>query len=231
MLTRPPYRSPLERKAAHHVQEELRRGTALERGVGGIAMQAHRHAHADPPYRDSQSQAQRGNDAALQSAGEDQERRHIDGASDDAEYGPHAVGCVGENDLKDEYGREYLDDRVPFVQRRRCCSGCEEDGDQGQGDAHSDLVHPRYYWKDPANLRDELALFWEDLDVPLREIHPGDPLKNSPPIPSEQLLNRFGRHGLRWAIAQAGGRETVSHLLGGAAIVSGRWAEAGRRRR
>ncbi|KAL7542993.1 hypothetical protein ACHAWF_007294 [Thalassiosira exigua] len=77
---------------------------------------------------------------------------------------------------------------------------------------------PRRYWKDPAHLRDELARFWTDLDAPSLE-HP-------PPVPSERLLHRFGRHDLRWAIAQAGGREAVSHWLGGAAIVSGRWEEA-----
>jgi hypothetical protein len=79
--------------------------------------------------------------------------------------------------------------------------------------------HPRNYWYSTANLQKELTQFWTDHNVPL-------PHTNSPPIPSEYILNFFGRNDLRWGIVQNGGRENVSHLLGGAKIVPGRWKDA-----
>lgn len=47
-----------------------------------------------------------------------------------------------------------------------------------------------------------------------------------PPIPSEHLLNHFDRNDLRWGITQMGGRDNVSHMLGGAKIIPGKWREA-----
>jgi len=78
---------------------------------------------------------------------------------------------------------------------------------------------PRYYWHSSDNLRRELYLFWEELDV---DIHPNQP----PPIPSEYLLNYFNRNDLRWGLSQMGGKENVAHVLGGAKIIPGRWREA-----
>ena len=78
---------------------------------------------------------------------------------------------------------------------------------------------PRYYWQSHENLRRELHLFWKDLNV---NVDPNRP----PPIPSEHLLNHFDRNDLRWGISQMGGRENVSHMLGGAKIVPGKWGEA-----
>lgn len=78
---------------------------------------------------------------------------------------------------------------------------------------------PRDYWHSIVNLRHELYSFWEELDVTLQS-------KKMPPIPSEYLLNYFNRNDLRWGIAQMGGRENVSHLLGGAKIIPGRWEDA-----
>ena len=82
---------------------------------------------------------------------------------------------------------------------------------------------PPNYWHSIDNLRHELSLFWEEeLQVPLEKINSNQP----PPIPSELILNRFERNDLRWGIAQMGGRETVSHLLGGAMIIPGKWKDA-----
>ncbi|KAL7517674.1 hypothetical protein ACHAWX_002581 [Stephanocyclus meneghinianus] len=81
---------------------------------------------------------------------------------------------------------------------------------------------PRNYWHSTSNLRNELTSFWKEYGVPLHTINPGRP----PPIPSEYLLNFFQRNDLRGAIAQNGGRENVSHLLGGAKIIPGKWKEA-----
>jgi hypothetical protein len=62
-------------------------------------------------------------------------------------------------------------------------------------------------------------LFWKELNV---KINPDLP----PPIPSEYLLNHFDRNDLRWGISQMGGRDNVSHMLGGAKIIPGKWREA-----
>ncbi|KAL3793548.1 hypothetical protein HJC23_007288 [Cyclotella cryptica] len=81
---------------------------------------------------------------------------------------------------------------------------------------------PRNYWHSTSNLRSELTSFWKEYGVPLHQINPGRP----PPIPSEYILNFFRRNDLRGGIAQNGGRENVSHLLGGAKIIPGKWKEA-----
>ena len=81
---------------------------------------------------------------------------------------------------------------------------------------------PRFYWHSEENMLKELNSFWEELDVPIHKINPGQP----PPIPSEYLLNLLKRNDLRWGIAQMGGRENVSHLLGGAKVLPGRWNQA-----
>ena len=82
---------------------------------------------------------------------------------------------------------------------------------------------PRFYWHDKENMKKELTSFWEeDLNVTLTNFFPNQP----PPIPSEFLLNHFNRNDLRWAIAQMGGRHTVSHVLGGAKVIPGKWKEA-----
>lgn len=82
---------------------------------------------------------------------------------------------------------------------------------------------PRFYWHDEENMRLELKSFWEDdLNVTISEYYPNE----LPPIPSEFLLNHFNRNDLRWGIAQIGGRETLSHVLGGAFIIPGKWKEA-----
>jgi hypothetical protein len=81
----------------------------------------------------------------------------------------------------------------------------------------------RNYWNSIDNLRHEITLFWEDNDVTISKYYHD---QASPPIPSEYLLNQFNRNDLRWAIAQLGGREHVSYLLGGARIIPGRLNEA-----
>jgi hypothetical protein len=81
---------------------------------------------------------------------------------------------------------------------------------------------PRNYWQSTTNLRNELSKFWIENNVPIDKLNPGQP----PPIPSEHLLNFFGRNDLRGAIASIGGREQVSYLLGGAKIIPGRWKDA-----
>lgn len=58
--------------------------------------------------------------------------------------------------------------------------------------------------------------------MPIRTINPDRP----PTIPSEYLLNFFNRNDLRWGIAQMGGRENVSYLLGGARVIPGKWKYA-----
>lgn len=77
---------------------------------------------------------------------------------------------------------------------------------------------PRFYWQSPDNLRNELHVFWEELNV---TVHPDEP----PPIPSEYLLTQFDRNDLRWGVASFGGRENLSHVLG-AKIVPGKWSDA-----
>jgi len=78
---------------------------------------------------------------------------------------------------------------------------------------------PRYYWQSHDNLMRELHLFWKELNV---KVNPDLP----PPIPSEYLLNHFDRNDLRWGISQMGGRDNVSHMLGGAKIIPGKWRDA-----
>jgi hypothetical protein len=78
---------------------------------------------------------------------------------------------------------------------------------------------PRFYWQSHENIRRELILFWEELNVGIDQDRP-------PPIPSEHLLNLFDRNDLRWGISQMGGRDNVSHMLGGAKIIPGKWIEA-----
>jgi hypothetical protein len=75
---------------------------------------------------------------------------------------------------------------------------------------------PRFYWSDPANLRNELCQFWKNCGVET----------DHPTIPSEVLLMHYERHDLRAAIAKNGGRESVSELLGGVPIMPGRWNDA-----
>ena len=77
------------------------------------------------------------------------------------------------------------------------------------------LRRPRGYWSDIANVEGEIIRFWTNV---------GGPPSNA--IPSEGLLNHFGRNDLRWAISRHGGREALSLDLGGAAVVPGKWTEA-----
>lgn len=49
MLRRPPDRSTLMRHAAQQVEEELRARSALEGGMGGVAVETHGHGNAHPP--------------------------------------------------------------------------------------------------------------------------------------------------------------------------------------
>ena len=81
---------------------------------------------------------------------------------------------------------------------------------------------PRFYWHDEENVKKELISFWDELNVPIHKYNP----QQSPPIPSEFLLNHFNRNDLRWGIAQFGGREHLSHVFGGAIIIPGKWKEA-----
>ena len=81
---------------------------------------------------------------------------------------------------------------------------------------------PRFYWHDVDNIKIELESFWNELNVSINEFYPAQ----SPPIPSEFLLNKFSRNDLRWGIAQYGGRDNLSHALGGAVIIPGKWKEA-----
>ena len=77
---------------------------------------------------------------------------------------------------------------------------------------------PKGYWDDPSSITKELSSFWEGIGVSTSS--------TLPPIPSQQLLNYFGRNDLRWAIYRHGGREAVSEWLGGAPIIPGRWKTA-----
>ncbi len=84
------------------------------------------------------------------------------------------------------------------------------------------LKHPRRpssFWADLNNIESELRKFWKTLNVP---ISPKDP----PPIPNEALLNHFERNDLRYAIANMGGRESVSMKLNGAKLIPGKWTQA-----
>lgn len=78
---------------------------------------------------------------------------------------------------------------------------------------------PRFYWQSIDNIKKELCIFWNELNVTINR-------NNPPPIPSEQILNTFHRNDIRWAISQMGGRESVSHRLGGAIIIPGKWKDA-----
>ena len=77
---------------------------------------------------------------------------------------------------------------------------------------------PKFYWQSIDNVRLELASFWAEHGVQVDQ--------SCPPIPSEKILNFFGLNGLRWAIAQLGGRENVAHQLGGVLVIPGKWEEA-----
>lgn len=79
---------------------------------------------------------------------------------------------------------------------------------------------PKYYWLDPANLKQELTEFWVQ-QAGVNLAHP-----DKPPIPNNVLLIHFRRHDLQAAIAKNGGRNVVSEKLGGLPIVAGRWQEA-----
>lgn len=88
--------------------------------------------------------------------------------------------------------------------------------------------NPRYtrkplgYWKSIDNIRKEFTLFWNELNVPIQEINPGEP----PPIPSNFILVFFKRHDLRGVLLTNGGREHVSYLLGGAKLIPPKWKDA-----
>lgn len=78
---------------------------------------------------------------------------------------------------------------------------------------------PSAFWADISNIENELRLFWDSVNILIDNNSP-------PPIPSEALLNHFERHDLRYAIANMGGRDSVSEKLGGARLISGKWFEA-----
>lgn len=77
---------------------------------------------------------------------------------------------------------------------------------------------PKFYWQSIDNVRLELASFWVECGVHVDQ--------SLPPIPNEKILNFFGLNGLRWAIAQLGGRENVARQLGGVLVIPGKWEEA-----
>ena len=77
---------------------------------------------------------------------------------------------------------------------------------------------PKFYWQSIDNVRLELSSFWAERGVYVDQRHP--------PIPNERILNFFGLNGLRWAIAQLGGRENVARQLGGVLVIPGKWEEA-----
>jgi hypothetical protein len=92
---------------------------------------------------------------------------------------------------------------------------------------------PRFYWSKPENLRCELVEFWNDRGVVTASVvvAPTTTTKKGtgqqqPLIPNEMLLYYFERHDIRAAIVRLGGRVAVSEMLGGAAIMPGRWTEA-----
>jgi hypothetical protein len=78
---------------------------------------------------------------------------------------------------------------------------------------------PKYYWNDIENVKHELIQFWASLNVTSFP-------DNQPPIPSEALIGHFERYDLRRVIAKYGGRQDLSRLLGGVAIVPGKWKDA-----
>ncbi|EJK59067.1 hypothetical protein THAOC_20756, partial [Thalassiosira oceanica] len=73
---------------------------------------------------------------------------------------------------------------------------------------------PKFYWQSIDNVRLELASFWVECGVHVDQ--------SLPPIPNEKILNFFGLNGLRWAIAQLGGRENVARQLGGVLVIPGK---------
>lgn len=86
---------------------------------------------------------------------------------------------------------------------------------------------PRYYWSQRSNLEREFRSFWTDdcgIDVEMIGTAKGD--APPPTIPNETLLMHFRRHDLRGAIVANGGREELAEMLGGAAIMPGRWKDA-----
>jgi len=84
---------------------------------------------------------------------------------------------------------------------------------------------PRNYWMDMRNVERELVEFWDAVGVAADDYATGGGSKR-PSIPSEALLNYFGRHDLRGAITAHGGRDSLSERLGSLPIVPGRWADA-----
>mmetsp|Transcript_10408 Transcript_10408/g.11894 ORF Transcript_10408/g.11894 Transcript_10408/m.11894 type:complete len:478 (-) Transcript_10408:114-1547(-) len=79
---------------------------------------------------------------------------------------------------------------------------------------------PNKYWNNIENVRKELFEFWDKNNVT-------SVTKNKPPIPSETLLNYFGRHDLRQVVKKYGGRDTLSLKLGGEIeIIHGKWSIA-----
>ena len=76
---------------------------------------------------------------------------------------------------------------------------------------------PKFYWNDPENIRQELHLFWKELNTTTSD----DKLY----IPNEYMLNYFNRNDLRAAIYQMGGRESLAHVLD-AHVIPGKWIHA-----
>lgn len=82
---------------------------------------------------------------------------------------------------------------------------------------HGDNRKPKFYWKDPSNLKKEIRSFWISLglDLPLEDY---DVL-----VPNNRILMICGRHDLQWAISSNGGRSNMDSWLGGARILPGPW--------
>ena len=109
---------------------------------------------------------------------------------------------------------------------------------------------PRYYWTKPENLRRELRQFWlnptgivpehddfekknnnsnkprtRQVDQPCKKNEQEEKESLLLLIPNEIVLQYFGRHDLRAAIASQGGRSLLAEVLP-ARIMPGRWDQA-----
>ena len=77
--------------------------------------------------------------------------------------------------------------------------------------SHAPTRRPKYYWTSIDNLRSEVVDFWKEHGIESSE------------IPNEALLQYYGRHDLRGAIAWHGGRWALGDDF---PVMSGTWKEA-----
>jgi len=140
VLRRPPYRSALVGGAPEQVEEEACGPAALERRVRRVAVEAHRHADADPPYRDEERERDGRRRAARgQRRGDYDQRREVDGYGHEAEEGTFALRESGD-ELHGEGGEKYFRRREGRMERRRRGRRDEYEGWDRDVQAHAEHV-------------------------------------------------------------------------------------------